>query len=101
MLVYNKKINISNSNGSNNEFSYKLIKDSFKNLVLQDCITFEGPVRLFHGMQDQDVPYNLSIDIMKKLKGTQNIKLILDKKAGHRLSEKDELLTIIRLIKDI
>jgi pimeloyl-ACP methyl ester carboxylesterase len=100
-LAYKKKITISINNGSCNEFSYNLIKDSFKNLVLQDNIIFNGPVRLFHGMQDHDVPYNLSIDIMNKIKGSQNIKLLLDKKAGHRLSEKDELLTIVRLINDI
>ena len=100
-LAYEKKITVSSSNGSYNEFSYNLIKDSFKNLVLQDNIIFNGPVRLFHGMQDHDVPYNLSIDIMNKIKGSQNIKLLLDKKAGHRLSEKDELLTIVRLINDI
>ena len=100
-LAYEKKITVSNSNGSHNEFSYNLIKDSFKNLVLQDNIIFNGPVSLFHGMQDHDVPYNLSIDIMNKIKGSQNIKLLLDKKAGHRLSEKDNLITIIRLINDI
>ena len=100
-LAYEKKITVSNSDGSCNEFSYNLIKDSFQNLVLQDNIIFNGPVRLFHGMQDHDVPYNLSIDIMNKIKGSQDIKLLLDKKAGHRLSEKDELLTIVRLINDI
>ena len=92
---------ISDSNGSNNEFSYNLIKDSFKNLVLQDNIIFNGSVSLFHGMQDHDVPYNLSIDIMNKIKGSQNIKLLLDKKAGHRLSDREDLLTIIRLINDV
>ena len=100
-LAYEKKITVSIGNGLCNEFSYNLIKDSFKNLVLQDNIIFNGPVRLFHGMQDHDVPYNLSIDIMNKIKGSQDIKLLLDKKAGHRLSEKDELLTIVRLINDI
>ena len=100
-LAYEKQITVSISNGLCNEFSYNLIKDSFKNLVLQDNIIFNGPVRLFHGMQDHDVPYNLSIDIMNKIKGSQDIKLLLDKKAGHRLSEKDELLTIVKLINDI
>jgi pimeloyl-ACP methyl ester carboxylesterase len=100
-LAYEKKIMVSNSNGSHDEFSYNLIKDSFKNLVLQDNIIFNGSVSLFHGMQDHDVPYNLSIDIMNRIKGSQNIKLLLDKKAGHRLSEKDELQTVLRLINDI
>ena len=100
-LISEKKITITNVNGSFNKFSYNFFKDSFKNLVLKDNIIFTGPVRLFHGMQDHDVPYKLSFDIIEKIKGSQNIQLLLDKKARHRLSERNELLTIIRLIKDL
>ena len=100
-LISEKKITLSNNDGSYNQFSYNLIKDSFKNLVLQDNIMFKGSVRLFHGIQDHDVPYSVSIDIMKKIKGSQNIKLLLDQKSGHRLSETRELLTIITLINEV
>ena len=100
-LAYEKKITISNKDGSYNEFSYNLIKDSFQNLVLEDNIIFNGPVRLFHGMEDHDVPFDISINIMNKIKGSRNVKLLLDKKSGHRLSKEDELLTITTLIKDV
>ena len=49
-------------------------------------------------MADTDVPYTLSIDIMKKIVGTQNVKLLLDKEAGHRLSEANQLKIIIDMI---
>ena len=100
-MINEKQISLSNNNGSYNQFSYQLIKDSFKNLVLQDNIKFYGSVSLFHGMQDHEVPYTISIDIMKKIKGSQNVKLLLDKKGGHRLSDKDQLITIIKLIEEI
>ncbi len=98
-LILNKSINFVNQNGSNNFFSYNLIKDSFKNLTLSDDIFFEGPTNIYHGMKDQDVPYSISIEILKKIKGSQNVSLLLDKEAGHRLSENDQLYTIIDIIK--
>ena len=97
-LIKNRKITISNNDGSQNIFSYKFMKDSFKNLVLWEDLHFDGPVYLYHGMADTDVPYTLSIDIMKKIVGTQNVKLLLDKEAGHRLSEANQLKIIIDMI---
>ena len=97
-LIKNRKITISNNDGSQNIFSYKFIKDSFKNLVLSEDLHFDGPVCLYHGMADRDVPYTLSIDIMKNIVGTQNVKLLLDKEAGHRLSEANQLKIIIDII---
>ena len=99
-LIKNRKITIRNNNDdSQNIFSYKFIKDSFKNLVLSEDLHFDGPVYLYHGMADTDVPYTLSIDIIKNIVGTQNVKLLLDKKAGHRLSEANQLKIIIDIIK--
>ena len=97
-LIKNKKISFNNNDGSENIFSYKFMKDSFKNLVLSENLYFDGPVYLYHGMADTDVPYTLSIEIMKNIVGTQNIKLLLDKGAGHRLSEASQLKIIIDII---
>ena len=68
-LIKEQIINITNKDGSNNKFSYKLIKDSFKNLVHKEPIKFKGPVYLFHGMKDYDVPYTISIDIINNIIG--------------------------------
>ena len=100
-LVKEQKINITNKEGLNNEFSYKLIKGSFKNLVLKEPIKFKGPVYLFHGMKDYDVPYTISIDIINNIIGSKNIRLLLDKEGGHRLSEIDQLTTIKNIISEI
>ena len=98
-LVTNKNINFIDANEINHFFSYKLIKDSFKNLTLSEDILFKGPVHLYHGMKDEDVPYGMSIKILEKIKGSQNVSLLLDKEAGHRLSEENQLDMIIDIIK--
>ena len=98
-LVTNKNINLIDANEINHFFSYKLIKDSFKNLTLSEDILFKGPVHLYHGMKDEDVPYGMSIKILEKIKGSQNVSLLLDKEAGHRLSEENQLDMIIDIIK--
>ena len=100
-LINDKKITIKYEDGSKNDFSYILIKDSFRNLTLSENIYFDGPVYLYHGMADNAVPYDLSIQIIDTLKGTNNIKLLLEKDAGHRLSEAHQLANITKIIEEI
>ena len=100
-LVKNRKTSIKYEDGSKNNFSYKLIKDSFKNLTLLDSIYFNGPVYLYHGMADDAVPYDLSIKIIKTFAGTKDVKLLLEKNAGHRLSETHQLQNITNIIQEI
>ena len=100
-LVKNRKISIKYEDGSKNDFSYKLIKDSFKNLTLSNSITFNGPVYLYHGMADDAVPYDLSIKIIKNFTGTKDVKLLLERDAGHRLSDIHQLKTITNIIEEI
>lgn len=98
-LILSKDIPITDQNKSNQFFSYKLIKDSFKNLTLSEDICFNGPVNIYHGIKDQDVPYKLSMEILNKIKCSQNVSLLLDKEAGHRLSEPNQLNRIIDILK--
>mgnify|MGYP001315809630 FL=1 len=100
-LIKNRKISIKYEDGSKNDFSYKLIKDSFKNLTLLESIYFNGPVYLYHGMADEAVPYDLSIKIIKTFSGTKDVKLLLERDAGHRLSDIHQLKTITNIIEEI
>ncbi len=100
-LIKNRKISIKYEDGSKNDFSYKLIKDSFKNLTLLENIYFNGSVYLYHGMADDAVPYDVSIRIIKTFKGTKDVKLLLEKEAGHRLSETHQLQNITDIIQEI
>lgn len=99
-FIKNRGLSIKNDDGTENFFSYNFIKDSLNNLTLTNKISFKGPVFLYHGMQDTDVPYQLSAEISKKIIGTNNIKILLEKNGGHRLSEKNQLNTIVNLIKE-
>ena len=100
-LVKNRKTSIKYEDGSKNNFSYKLIKDSFKNLTLLDSIYFNGPVYLYHGMADEAVPYDLSIKMIKSFTGTKDVKLLLERDTGHRLSDIHQLKTITNIIEEI
>ena len=99
-FIKNRGLSVKNDDGTENFFSYNFIKDSLNNLTLTNKISFKGPVFLYHGMQDTDVPYQLSAEISKKIIGTNNIKILLEKNGGHRLSEKNQLNTIVNLIKE-
>ena len=100
-LIKNRKISIKYDDGSKNDFSYNLIKDSFKNLTLLENIYFSGSIYLYHGMADDAVPYDLSIRIIKIFTGTKDVKLLLEKGAGHRLSETHQLKNITDIIQEI
>ena len=99
-FIKNRGLSVKNDDGTENFFSYNFIKDSLNNLTLTNKISFKGPVFLYHGMQDTDVPYQLSAEISKKIIGTNNIKILLEKNGGHRLSENNQLNTIVNLIKE-
>jgi pimeloyl-ACP methyl ester carboxylesterase len=69
----------------------KLILEEGRNhLLLQDEIPLDCPVRLIHGMQDPDVPWQTSLKIAEKLRST-DVEIILVKNGEHRLSEPDDL----------
>ena len=52
-------------------------------------------------MQDHDVPYSLSVEIINKIKGSKKTKLLLDKNAGHRLSDINQLQTIKNIMHEV
>jgi pimeloyl-ACP methyl ester carboxylesterase len=74
--------------------SYKLIEDGRKYLMINDLseekIDIFAPIHLIHGMEDIDVPYNISLKVAARLKSKKVvIKLIKD--ANHKLSRKEDL----------
>ena len=75
--------------------SLKLITDGRKNLLLADNndIPINCPVHFIHGMQDFDVPYDISLRIAEKLT-SHDVIIKLIKDADHKLSRPEDLQII-------
>jgi dipeptidyl aminopeptidase/acylaminoacyl peptidase len=51
---------------------------------------FSGPVRILHGMEDDAVPWQNSLELMDKL-ASADVRITYIKGGDHRLSEPDQL----------
>lgn len=70
------------------------------NLLDQDSIPLTCPVRLYHGMADRAVPYQVSINVAEKL-ASENVKLVLRKKGDHRLSEPEDIQILLEQVESL
>ncbi|XP_070551238.1 palmitoyl-protein thioesterase ABHD10, mitochondrial-like isoform X2 [Ptychodera flava] len=60
-------------------------------------LPIQCPVRLLHGMKDDTVPYEISMDIARRLE-SKNVDVILRKESGHRMSTEDDLGLLIKTV---
>ena len=71
--------------------SKQLVEESLGHMLLNKAmIEYEGPVHLLHGMRDDAVPWQVSVEIADKL-ASEDVKLHFVKEAGHSFSEPDSL----------
>lgn len=72
-----------------------LFEEAEKHLLLnkKEGINITCPVTLIQGMKDDCVPMETSLKLMRNIK-SDNVKVVLLKNSGHRLSEPDELLIL-------
>ena len=68
----------------------KLIEEGREHLLLEDEIKINCPIRLLHGMDDEDVPYEYSTSIAEMVT-SDDVEVHLLKDAGHRMSGEKEL----------
>jgi dipeptidyl aminopeptidase/acylaminoacyl peptidase len=68
----------------------RMIEDGRKHLQLPEVIPIECPVRLIHGLEDPDVPWEISLRLCDRL-DAEDVRVILVKGGGHRLSEPTDL----------
>jgi pimeloyl-ACP methyl ester carboxylesterase len=71
-------------------FTWRLVEDGRRHLVLRAPIPLSCPVRLLHGTADEDVPWETSRRLAEALL-SRDVALTLVKDGGHRLSEPHEL----------
>lgn len=65
--------------------------------VLKQAIAVDCPVRLVHGDCDQEVPLDIAMRLMERLRSA-DVQLNVVKGGGHRLSEPREIETILRTV---
>ncbi len=80
--------------------TYQAILDGRENLLLRDEINISCPARFIHGMCDADVPWEVSLKTLNKLKSA-DVELRLLKDGDHRLSNDDQLFIIRQMLKDL
>ncbi|MBI1215090.1 MAG: alpha/beta fold hydrolase [Alphaproteobacteria bacterium] len=78
----------------------QLFEDGRKHLLLKDEIGIRCPVRLIHGKQDPDVPWQKSGQILEKL-ASQDAKTVWIEDGDHRLSRDQDLALIDGVIEEL
>nr|WP_314074097.1 alpha/beta fold hydrolase [uncultured Roseococcus sp.] len=74
-----------------------LIEDGRNHLILGGPIELDVPVRLLHGQDDPDVPWQHSLRIAERLTG-QDVEIALIKDGDHRLSRPQDLSLLGRTL---
>lgn len=74
-----------------------LIEEGREHLLLRAPIPIRCPVRLIHGLEDEDVPWQVSRNLTEMLE-SEDVALTLVKGGGHRLSEPADLKRLIGVV---
>ncbi|MGK6319379.1 alpha/beta fold hydrolase [Sphingomonas sp. DT-204] len=70
------------------------------NRLLHGAIAIDAPVRLVHGQADPDVPWTLSLDLMRLIR-SPDVQAIFVKDGDHRLSRESDIALILRTIEGL
>jgi len=97
MLVANGVIYQPSDHGDPTPITLKLIEDGARHLVLDAPIAVTCPVRIMHGLRDQDVPWELSLRLTESLE-SEDVRIVLVKDGEHRLSREADLELLEDLI---
>ncbi|HSR71989.1 MAG TPA: alpha/beta hydrolase [Kiloniellales bacterium] len=75
----------------------RLIEEGREHLLMDAPITLRCPVRLIHGLEDPDVPWKLSLELLERLESS-DVEVTLVKSGGHRLSEPANLTRLTAIV---
>lgn len=88
-----------NPNGT--PLSFKFLNDARQHLILrQESIECRVPIRLMHGLRDDDVPYHYAEKIINKVTSTDAWALFI-KEGDHRLNESPYLQQLGKFVIDL
>jgi pimeloyl-ACP methyl ester carboxylesterase len=80
-------------------FTWRLVEDGRRHLVLDRPINILCPVRLLHGARDTDVPPALSHEVAERLTAP-DVQVIMVKDGDHRLSRPTDLRLLTRTVEE-
>lgn len=80
--------------------SHTLVSEGRDHLLLDTRIALDCPVRLLHGLEDRDVPWEMSRRLLQSLAST-DATLELVKGGDHRLSEPADLARLSRAVGEL
>ena len=81
-------------------YTQKLIDDGKNHLLLRSPIPLTCPVRLLHGMQDPDVPWQTSLRIAQMVQA-DDVVMHFIKDGDHRLSRDQDIERLINTVTDL
>ena len=73
------------------------MEEGRRHLLLRRPIALACPVRLLHGMQDPDVPYQTSLRLAENLPGTEAVVELIED-GDHRLSRPEDLARLFAAV---
>jgi pimeloyl-ACP methyl ester carboxylesterase len=81
-------------------FTWKLIEEGRKHLVLDKKLSLPCPVRLLHGQSDPDVPWEYSLQIAGHLEAPEVVTTLV-KGGDHRLSTPSDIARLIASVEEL
>jgi len=75
----------------------RLIEDGRRHLLLGAMLETGCPVRILHGIEDPDVPWNQAVELVSRL-AQDDVVLTLVKDGDHRLSRPEDIARLIRAV---
>ena len=81
-------------------YTHQLVTEADDHLILQGTIELDCPVRLLHGMRDEEVPPETAEKLAAAVR-SPDIEVILDQNAGHRFSEPDQIDLLLSCLDEI
>lgn len=78
----------------------RLIEDGRRHLLLHGPINLACPVRLIHGVRDNDVPWRTALRLQAHLT-SDDVEVTLVKNGGHRLSEPADLCRMLTTLEQL
>ncbi|XP_044298404.1 palmitoyl-protein thioesterase ABHD10, mitochondrial [Varanus komodoensis] len=79
---------------------YELIHEAENHCVLSSPLPIKCPVRLIHGIKDEDIPWQISMKVAENVV-SGDVDIILRKGGQHRLNEKDDIRLMIYTVEDL